>query len=113
MVYSEKFKSRVLTRMLSPGAPSVGLIANEVGVHVGTLYRWRRDSVQPRLEDDTPPDDTPKARSQLTPLDKVRLLVEASTLTEDERGAFLRRHGLRQIDLDRWQSALDEALDPT
>lgn len=111
MIYSNKFRERVVTRLLSPGADGIPQLAKEFGVHPGTLYRWRHDSLQGGLED-TPPDDTPKSRSALKALDKIRLVVEASLLDDGDRGAFLRRHGLHQAELDQWQAALEEALDP-
>lgn len=114
MVYSEKFKEKVVARIFSPGSPSIPEIAAEVGVNPGTLYRWRRDSVLGVLDDETPPDNqAPKSRAELTTIDKVRLISEASKLSDDERGAFLRRNGLHQAELDQWMELLQEALDPS
>jgi transposase-like protein len=39
-----------------------------------------------------------------TPQEKLRLLLEASRLTEVERGEFLRREGLRDDDLQRFEA---------
>jgi hypothetical protein len=64
------------------------------------------------LVKDDPPDDTSKKRSALTALEKLRLVLEASELDEVQRGAFLRKEGLHQADLDRWQAAIETALDP-
>ncbi len=50
------------------------------------------------------PAATPDSRS---PQEKLRLLLEASKLPETERGEFLRREGLRDGDLERFE---EEAL---
>ncbi len=112
MIYSSKFKDRVLAKMLAPGAIGVPQLAKDVGVCAGTLYRWRHDKLHGVLVKEDPPDDTPKKRSALTALEKVRLLLEANQLDDVGRGAFLRREGLHQADLDRWQLAVEAALDP-
>lgn len=113
MVYSMKFKEKVVTRMLSAGSPSIPQIASEMGVHAGTLYRWRRDTLLGVLDAENPPeDDTPKPRAELTAVDKMRLISEASKLNDEERGAFLRRNGLHQADLDQWLELAQEAWDP-
>lgn len=112
-MYSDKFKDRVVGRMLEPGAPSIGLLAKEVGVNAGTLYRWRSASLAAVSTDEVPPEaPPPKRRSELTAFDKMRLLVETADLEGEARGAFLRRHGLHEADLDEWRRALDIALDP-
>ena len=112
MIYSNKFKERVLAKMLAPGAVGVPQLAKDVGVCAGTLYRWRHDRLHGVLVKDDSPDDTPKKRSALTALDTLRLVLEANELDDLERGAFLRREGLHQADLDQWQAAIETALAP-
>ena len=48
------------------------------------------------------PDDLP-------PAEKYRLVTEASTLSEDELGAFLRRNGLHEAQLQEWRQKVEEA----
>jgi len=40
-----------------------------------------------------------------TPEEKLRLLIEASGLGEEELGAFLRREGMHEADLRRWRES--------
>jgi hypothetical protein len=47
---------------------------------------------------------TPATPDSRSPQDKLRLLLEASKLTEDGRGEFLRREGLRDGDLERFEA---------
>lgn len=43
--------------------------------------------------------------------DKLRLIVEAKGLSDDERGAFLRRAGVHDADLKRWEADALGGLD--
>ena len=47
---------------------------------------------------------TPATPDSRSPQEKLRLLLEASKLTEDERGEFLRREGLRDGDIERFEA---------
>lgn len=116
MFYSEKFRDRMLKKLLSPGGPSARELALETGVSSATLCRWRRDSLLDAMstEGDDDPDSSKNSRPKqsLTSLDRARLVMDAEDLEGEERGAFLRRHGLHEADLRAWKAALEEALDP-
>jgi hypothetical protein len=42
----------------------------------------------------------------------MRLVLEASRLSEAELGAFLRREGLHEAELDEWRDAMMSGLKP-
>ena len=115
MKYSEKFKSRMVQKMAAPGGRSANALAGEVGVSQGTLSRWLREagSVGPMSPSrsarkrDRSSKPHPKNRSAQ---DKLALLIEAAGLGEEELGAFLRREGIHQADLDRWRASSLEGL---
>ena len=44
MVYSEKFKSRMVAKMVGPHAVSASVLAAEVGMSQPTLSRWVREA---------------------------------------------------------------------
>lgn len=48
------------------------------------------------------PEDLPAA-------EKLRLVREAAQLSEEELGAFLRRHGLHEAELEEWRRKVEEA----
>ncbi len=51
MVYSEKFKSQMVSKMVGPHAMSAGALAAEVGIHQPTLSRWLREvRIVPSME---------------------------------------------------------------
>jgi transposase len=112
-VYSQKFRDKVVQRMLSKGGPPMDVLAVEIGVAKSTLYRWRHASVGASMTDD---DDTealgPKPLRDLGAMEKARLLFEADALGGQELGAWLRSRGLRAADLEQWRQAIEAALDP-
>jgi transposase len=117
MKYSNGFRARMVQRMAGPEGIGAIKLAEEIGVHQTTLSRWVREasgeekrerrgenvgSAQVRERLSVRPDDLP-------PAEKYRLVTEASTLSEDELGAFLRRNGLHEAQLQEWRQKVEEA----
>ena len=117
MKYSNGFRARKVQRMAGPEGIGAIKLAEEIGVHQTTLSRWLREasgeekrekrgenvkSAQVRERLSLRPDDLP-------PAEKYRLVTEASTLSEDELGAFLRRNGLHDAPLQEWRQKVEEA----
>ena len=50
------------------------------------------------------PDDLP-------PAEKLRLVMEASALSDSELGAFLRQHGIHEAQLEQWRRTALSALE--
>jgi transposase-like protein len=84
------------------------LTLEEVGEQFGTsktnIYYWVKAAAGSQaLKKKTKP--SPAATSDnRTAQEKLRLLLEASKLAEAERGEFLRREGLRDGDLERFEA---------
>ena len=115
--YSEAFKGKVLQRLLMPNGPSANSLSQEVGVAQSTLSRWLREAttLDPVTKRRKPPAPTSRPIEQKRPDDrsaseKLRLMLEASTLPEADVGEFLRRHGLHEADLAAWREAALAAL---
>ena len=117
MKYSNGFRARMVQHMVGPEGIGAIKLAEEIGVHQTTLSRWVREasgeekrerrgenveSAQVRERLSVRPDDLP-------PAEKYRLVMEASTLSEDELGAFLRRNGLHEAQLQEWRQKVEEA----
>ena len=101
--YSAAFKNRVLQKMLAPNAPSAYVLARELGVSQVTLLRWRaRARTLPAMTDSEP--------KQWSLQEKLRVVVAASQLSDKELGAFLRREGLHEEQLEEWREAVETAL---
>jgi transposase len=117
MEYTDSVKARMVRRMLGPSAVTATELATETGIPQPTLSRWLRAaatvkgvSSTNRTPPSTQPPLVPKRPQDWTPLERAGAVLEASQLSEDELGEFLRRKGLHREQLDEWRSALEESL---
>ncbi len=114
MIHSEKFKSRLIAKMMGPGALSANSLAAEVGLSQTTLSRWLREAhTVPDMSEKsrrTSPALSPRRSQDWSAEEKSRVVVESRSLSEQERGAFLRKEGLHQAQLDAWAGAMHSAL---
>ena len=114
MVYSEKFKSRMVAKMVGPHAVSASVLAAEVGMSQPTLSRWVREAhtvpgmakKSRRSKEKT----RPQRPQDWSPEEKLRVVVESRGLTDEELGAFLRKEGLHQAQLDEWSATARSSL---
>jgi transposase-like protein len=113
--YSEAFRRKMVQRMTGPRARSANALASEVGVPQPTLSRWLKEATTVRAMTPKEPTKTtspaPRRRPEdWTPEEKLRAVVETSELSDAELGAYLRREGLHEAQLDEWRKAITEAL---
>jgi len=103
--YSETFKADVRRRMSPPHRQSLVQISQELGVHVVTLYKWRKAW---RLQGDVVP------ASQKDPegwgaADKFTVVLETAGFNETELSAYCRERGLYPEQVERWRQASQDA----
>ena len=103
--YSEAVKADVRRRMSPPHRQSVAQISAELGIHVITLYKWRKAW---RLQGEVVP------ASQKDPEgwgsgDKFTVVMETAGLNSTELGAYCRERGLFPEQVDRWRQAAEDA----
>jgi DNA-binding transcriptional regulator YdaS (Cro superfamily) len=106
----------MVQRMLGPNAASATALAGEIGIAQPTLSRWLREastlSGMGKRSGKSGGAGVKKKRPQdLSVQDKLRLVVEAGALSEEELGEFLRRNGIHKAQLEQWSSAITEALE--
>lgn len=90
---------------MASASKSVAEIAEEAGVCQATLYRWRHAVILQGVSDDQA--TSGKRGDAWTLKEKLTLLLEASELSDEELGAFLRQKGLHGAELDEWREALE------
>jgi transposase-like protein len=56
------------------------------------------------------PQQRPGRPDDLPPIEKLQLVMEATKLSQEELGAFLRRHGLHEAQFEEWRQAALDAL---
>lgn len=112
MNYSETFKSQMVQKLTRPGGPSATRLAMEVGVHQSTLSRWVREAhYVPWQRTLSTPDEPRIAMPARRPQDwtaeeKLAVVIEAASLSDEELGAFLREKGLHQANLMQWRQTI-------
>ena len=90
----------MITKALRPDI-SVAEAARESGVPKQTLYMWIRQAKLTGVSSRSKKKSRgrPRKSSRWSPEEKLRILVEASALKDEELGAFMRREGLHEADL--------------
>lgn len=113
--YSEAFKAKMVQKMLGPNGKSASALADEVGMSQPTLSRWLREAGSvASMSKSKRKGKRSKARPESkrwTRLEKLRVVFEASSLSDEELGAFLRREGLHEAQLNEWREAAREAFE--
>jgi len=102
--YSKAFKSRMVQKMTAPGGPSAYALAQEVGVHASTLSRWCHQTAN--VMDMKMKSQNKTSSRSWSAAEKLKAVFEASSLSEDDLGPFLRRSGLYRKDLDQWREQM-------
>ncbi len=111
MTYPEPFKARMVQRLTAPGGPSATALSEEVGVPQPTLSKWVREAGKVGAMSQNN-EFGAKRPQDWTAKEKMQVVAEAASLADEELGAFLRRRGLHQSDLERWRRQMLVALEP-
>jgi transposase len=107
--YSEAFKSKIVEKLLRPNGPSACSVSSEVGVPQPTLSRWVREAVS--LGDVSKKKSKNQGkRKRWGAEEKLRIVVQASELSDEDLGPFLRREGVHSKQLDQWRETVRGAM---
>ena len=103
--YSEAVKADVRRRMTPPHRQSVAQISAELGIHVVTLYNWRKTW---RIQGEVVP-ASEKDPEGWGSTDKFMVVLETAGLNGTELGAYCRERGLYPEQVERWRQASQDA----
>ena len=103
--YSEAVKADVRRRMSPPHRQSVAQISAELGIHIVTLYNWRKAW---RLQGEVVP-ASEKDPDGWSATDKFTVVLEAAGLNATELSAYCRERGLYPEQVERWRQASQDA----
>lgn len=118
MPYSDMFKRKMIQRLSGPEAVSATALSQQVDVPQATLSKWLRqagaaaayvfpndpnrclqvNAMAPRRPEDWPAEE------------KLKTVLEAVGLCDEELGAFLRQKGLHETHLERWRQQMIDGL---
>jgi transposase-like protein len=102
--YSEEFKQAMVQKLSGPTPKSATTLSEEVGVPQSTLSRWLREYGR---FGGTGAGMSTKKRPQNWPAEeKLQAVIRYESLDEEERGKYLRKHGLFSVDIERWRDEM-------
>ena len=107
MKYPETFKQRMVSRMSGPGGISASALSEEVNVGQTTLSLWLREATKIGAMGKKKP-KKPRRPQDWTAEEKLQVVTEASGLSEEALGAFLRQKGLHEAQLEEWRKKAEE-----
>ena len=91
--YSEKFKHRMIQRLVGPNRVSAKALSKEVGVCQTTLSLWLRNAGSVAIVKDEKTNPPARRPEDWTPKEKL----EAEGMAEADLGLWLRRKGLKLL----------------
>ncbi len=103
--YSEAVKADVRRRMSPPHRQSVAWISEELGIHLATLYNWRKAW---RLQGEVVP-SSEKEPEGWSAADKFTVVLESAGFNATELSAYCRERGLFPEQVSRWRQAAQDA----
>jgi transposase-like protein len=103
--YSTSFKSKMVEQLVRPGGASAYALGREHGVPQVTLSRWKRKALT--LDGMGKPG---RKKQSWSVEDRLRIILRASELKDEELGAFLRAEGLHAAQLEEWRASVHAAF---
>jgi transposase len=106
----------MIRKMAGPGGVSANSLARDVGIPQSTLSRWLKAAGTVGGLSIVPPAErreqvmAPRRPRDWPPEEKLNAVFEAQSLSEDELGAFLRRKGLHEAQLQEWRTIILSGL---
>lgn len=102
----------MITRLTGPDRMSAMALSRDVGIAQSTLSRWLREagSIGVMSKKKKKTDPIPQSPREWPLERKLRVVLEALSLSDQELGAFLRREGLHEAQLEEMRSAVEAAL---
>lgn len=112
--YPEVFKEKMVLRMSGPDGLSATALSEEVGVAQSSLSRWLREasgngSAAKKMQGKAKKTTGNRRPEEWTAEEKLEAVLEASSLSDEELGAYLRREGLHSTHLEQWRHRVREA----
>lgn len=97
--YGQEFKDRAVARLLPPESSPLKDVANEIGVGVGTLERWRSDALA-----------RPDRERVWTAAARFDAVLTTAAMDEANKNAWCRANGVYPQELANWRETAMSAL---
>lgn len=120
MPYSELFKQKMIQKLTGPYAISASALSKKVDVPQATLSKWlRKAGIEPPFGFPNNHHEkkvhightmTAKRPEDWKPEEKLSIVLEAASLSDEQLGAFLRSKGLHETHLQQWRMQMLNGL---
>ncbi|GED21624.1 hypothetical protein HHA01_06010 [Halomonas halmophila] len=104
--YSEERRQAVVAKLLPPHNLSAYEVAEQEGISVATVYKWRKEA---RAEGRCLPDASDQGSSGWSSQDKFAAVVETAPMNAEDVAEYCRRRGLYPEQLQRWRHDCEQA----
>ena len=104
--YSPELKTRAVQAFLARGTRSVREVSRELGISHGTLFEWVAAS-----SCDTDSEALASTPESWQAPRRMQAIAVFDSLAIEDRGEFLRSHGLSAIHIEKWRLMLYSALE--
>lgn len=105
MRYPTELKDKAIKRLLETERPSINQLSLDLDIPEVTLYYWDRQIKNGRMG------KTSRQPQSLS--EKQQLIYEYQSLSEEDKGIWLRENGFFSSHLESWKREITEALDGT
>lgn len=103
-LYSREFKESLIAKVLTPNAPSIVELARQHNILPGTLYGWLfRMKKKQGNQTQSITAMRPKEHSLEF---KLKAIFETGPMTDEEKSAYCRTHGLYPHHLEEWKTQI-------
>jgi len=97
--YGQAFKDRAVARLLPPESAALAVISQEIGISADTLERWLADALS-----------KPARGRAWTAGARLEAVITTASMSESDKSAWCREHGVYPNELDQWRASCTTAL---
>ena len=97
--YGQAFKDRAVARLLPPESAALEVVSRETGIATGTLERWHTDALS-----------KPARVRAWTAGARLEAVITTASMSESDKSAWCREHGVYPNELDQWRASCTTAL---
>lgn len=106
MRYSLAFKESQVKKVLPPSNRLVSEVAKEAGISIQTLHNWLNKAKEGTLSQ-----GNTVGSSGRSPREKLSLVIESKTVSDDDQGRWLREKGLHTEHITQYEQELRDMVE--
>lgn len=104
--FPEDFQKSVVSKFLNRGSKTADSVAQDVGVSLSCIYGWTKKYGNVKTMTNKPGRKPNDRKAQ----EKFKLVMKYFSLSEEERGKFLRENGLHSDHLELWKKTMESGF---